>query len=138
MMNLWPPFLGAGIRITDIDRANNSISVAMKLRFYNRNMNGTHYGGSLFSMCDPFFVFVAFRGLGDDYVYWDKSASIKFKRPGKGRVRATFSIPDERLAEMKKEVDRLGKSTFFFNVNIYDENNKVVAEVEKEIYIKKK
>jgi len=137
-LNLYPPFIGAGIRLKEYNEKGTSYLVEMKLRWYNRNVYGTHYGGSLYSMCDPFFVFVAYSYFGDGYILWDKSASIEFKRPGKGTVQALFEISDDRLEEMKSEVDLEGKKTFHFVAEVKDKGLNVVAIVKKEIYIKKK
>ena len=137
LINLYPPFLGAGIRIIQYTKEGNSYLVEMKLRWYNRNVAGTHFGGSLYAMCDPFFVFAAYSHFGDDYIIWDKSASIEYVRPGIGTVRALFEIPIDRLVEMKKEVDHIGKKTFHFKAEILDTKNRVVSKVNKEIYIKK-
>jgi len=138
LLNFYPPFMGAGIRIKQHSIEGNSYLVEMKLRWYNRNVAGTHFGGSLYSMCDPFFVFAAYSHFGDDYIIWDKSASIEYVRPGIGTVRALFDIPTERLIEMKKEVDHEGTKTFHFKTEILDNKNRVVSKVIKEIYIKKK
>ena len=138
LLNLYPPFLGAGIRLKETNKAGTSYLVEMKLRWYNRNVYGTHFGGSLYAMCDPFFVFAAYAYFGDDYVLWDKSARIEFKRPGKGTVRALFEISNERLSEMKSEVDARGKHTFHFTAEVKDTTDSVVAIVQKEIYIRKK
>lgn len=138
LINFYPPFLGAGIRIKDYSKEGNSYLVEMKLRWYNRNVAGTHFGGSLYAMCDPFYVFAAYSHFGDDYIIWDKSASIQFVRPGVGRVTALFEIPLSRLAEMKNEVDNEKMRTFHFETEVLDAKNRVVSKVKKEIYIKKK
>lgn len=138
LLNLYPPFLGAGIRLKKYNKKGTSYLVEMKLRWYNRNVYGTHFGGSLYAMCDPFFVFAAYAYFGDEYILWDKSACIEFKRPGKGTVQALFEISDERLEEMKAEVDEKGKQTFHFKAEVKDQGGKIVATVEKEIYIKRK
>ena len=138
LLNWYPPFLGAGIRLKKVNEKGTSYLVEMKLRWYNRNVYGTHFGGSLYAMCDPFFVFAAYAYFGDEYILWDKSASIQFKRPGKGTVRALFEISDERLEAMKTEVDTEGKKTFHFTAEVKDQKQQVVAIVEKEIYIRKK
>lgn len=138
LLNLYPPFFGAGIRLKSYNKKGTSYLVEMKLRWYNRNVYGTHFGGSLYAMCDPFFVFAAYSFFGDDYILWDKSASIEFKRPGKGTVQALFEISDDRLVEMKSEVDQEGKKTFHFVAEVKDLAGKVVAIVNKEIYIRKK
>ena len=138
LLNFYPPFLGAGIRLKETNEAGTSYLVEMKLRWYNRNVYGTHFGGSLYAMCDPFFVFAAYSYFGDDYILWDKSASIQFKRPGKGTVQALFEIPDDRLEEMKGEVDEKGKGVFHFEAEVLDQKKQIVAVVQKEIYIRKR
>jgi len=138
LINLYPPFLGAGIRVKEAHPEGNAFRVELKLSWYNRNVYGTHYGGSLYSMCDPFYVFAAYSFFGDDYILWDKSASIEYIKPAKGRVSAWFEIPKHQLIEMKKEVDDLGKQTYSFEADIKNEKNVTVAKVVKEIYIRKK
>lgn len=138
LLNLYPPFIGAGIRLKRYNKKGTSYLVEMKLRWYNRNVYGTHFGGSLYAMCDPFFVFAAYAYFGDDYILWDKSASIEFKRPGKGTVQALFEISDDRLKEMKSKVDQEGKKTFHFEAKVKDKAQNIVAIVQKEIYIRKK
>ena len=88
IMNLWAPFLGAGIRVTRLQPDWRAIDVEMKMRFWNANFVGTHYGGSLYSMTDPFYMLMLIENLGRDYIVWDKSASIRFRKPGKGKMRA--------------------------------------------------
>jgi len=138
LLNFYPPFLGAGIRIKSYSKEGNSYLVEMKLRWYNRNVAGTHFGGSLYSMCDPFFVFAAYSYFGDDYIIWDKSASIEYVRPGVGTVQGLFEISESKLLEMKELVDQEGRKTFHFDANITDAKDRVVASVSKEIYIRKK
>lgn len=53
-MNAWPPFLFAGIHITALSDDFRHARVELRRRWYNRNYVGTHFGGSLFAMTDPF------------------------------------------------------------------------------------
>src|SRR3954463_10481879 len=96
-INLYPPLLGAGIRVTRLDRDWRAVDVEMKLRFWNRNYVGTHYGGSLYSMADPFYMLMLIENLGRDYIVWDKAATIRFRRPGRGRMTAEFRLTDAQL-----------------------------------------
>jgi acyl-coenzyme A thioesterase PaaI-like protein len=137
LMNVYPPFLGAGVRV----RASadlRTFEVRMALRRWNRNYVGTHFGGSLYTMCDPFFMLILVEGLGRGYIVWDKEATIRFRRPGRGTVRATFHIPAERIEEIRADADRLGKIEPTFRVDVLDEQGEVVAEVEKLLYVRKK
>lgn len=138
LMAWWPPYLGTGLTVEKVNETATSYLVSIKLRFYNRNIYGSHFGGSLYSMCDPWYAFAASAYFGDGYIIWDKSAAIKYMSPGKGKVSGLFEISLEELFAMKAEVDRLGKMTYTFTTNITDKNQSVVAEVTKEIYIRKK
>ncbi len=63
-MNLWPPFVGAGIRVRHIAPDFRSVTVDMRLRWTNRNYVGTHFGGSLYAMVDPFLMVMLLHNLG--------------------------------------------------------------------------
>jgi len=135
-LNLWPPFLGAGIQVTRLDRDWRAIDVEMKLRFFNRNYVGTHYGGSLYSMTDPFYMLMVMENLGRDYVVWDKAASIRFRRPGRGRVRAEFRLTEERLAQIRDELRSVEKVEPVFTVEVKDDAGEVIAVVEKVLHVR--
>ncbi|MGB1218106.1 MAG: PaaI family thioesterase, partial [Saprospiraceae bacterium] len=136
-INWYPPFLFSGISLKEVDEEITTIVVQMKLRWYNRNMVGTHFGGSLYSMCDPHFMFIVMMNLGGDYIVWDKSAKINFRKPGTGTVTAKFHISLEELERIKKEIDEIGKNTYWFKAEVLGGNGEVVAEVDKEIYVRK-
>lgn len=138
LINLWPPYIGAGIRVIEIHPDYTSITVRMKLRFWNKNYIGTHFGGSLYAMTDPFYVLMLIHLLGSNYIIWDKSASIRFVKPGVGTVYANFMITEEQLEQIRETLEEEGKAEPIFHIDICDENSAVVASVEKVIYIKKK
>lgn len=135
-VNFWPPFLGAGIRVTRIDRDMKAIDVEMKLRFWNRNYVGTHFGGSLYLMADPFFMVMLMENLGPDYIVWDKSATIRFIKPGRGKVTARFRMCDDDVLRVKQAADLNGKTEPTFMAKIEDDSGDVVAEIEKLLYVR--
>jgi acyl-coenzyme A thioesterase PaaI-like protein len=137
-INLWPPFLGAGIRITHIAPDTKAVDVEMKLRFWNANYVGTHFGGSLFAMTDAFYMLMLMANLGRDYIVWDKAASIRYRKPGKGTVRAEFRLTDEHLDDIRDKLKTLPKYEPTFSVEVKDEAGVVIAEVEKLLHIRKK
>ena len=138
LVRFYPPYLGAGIRVARADPRLREIEVQMSLRPWNRNYVGTHFGGSLYSMCDPFFMLMVMESLGPSYVVWDKSASIDFVRPGRGRVRARFSLTDEQLAHIRDEVDRDGRAYPRFATSVVDEAGQVVARVGKVLSVRRR
>jgi hypothetical protein len=137
LLNFYPPYLGAGVRVR-VSQDLRTFHVRMKLHWWNRNYVGTHFGGSLYTMCDPFFMLILVEALGRGYVVWDKAAAIRFRRPGKGRVSATFHIPQERIDEIRGAADAQGKVEPVFQVEVLDGEGQVVAEVEKILYVRRK
>ena len=137
-MNLWPPLLGAGIRVRRLDPDWKAIDVEMKMRFWNANYVGTHYGGSLYSMTDPFYMLMLIHNLGRDYIVWDKSANIRFRRPGRGTVRSEFRLSDAQLDEIREALKTQEKVEPVFLVEVRDQSGEVVAVVEKLLHVRKK
>ena len=138
LLNFYPPYLGAGVRIRHIAQDLRTFQVEMKLRWWNRNYVGTHFGGSLYAMCDPFFMLILMEGLGRDFIVWDKSAQIHFRRPGRGTMRANFHISEERIEAIRRQALSQGKVEPTFEVEVLDEAGQVVARVEKLLYVRRK
>jgi hypothetical protein len=106
-INFWPPCLGAGICVKHIAPDMKAIDVEMKLRFWNANYVGTHFGGSLFAMIDPFYMLMLIANLGSGYIVWDKAASIRYRKPGTGTVRAEFRLADTQLNDIREKLKML-------------------------------
>ncbi len=137
-INMYPPYLGMGVRVRSCREDFTRFEVELRARWYNRNLFGTHFGGSLYSMCDPFFVFIVTMSLGRGYVVWDKSAAIEFLKPAKGTILGVFEIDKDRLEEIRSEVDQLGRNTYHFEAELVDEAGQAVARVSKEVYVRSK
>ena len=138
LMRFYPPYLGAGIRITEVSEDLRAVTVELALKGWNRNYVGTHFGGSLYAMCDPFFMFMVIQAMGPGYVVWDKAATIDFLKPGRGRVTARFELPEERLAQIRAEVAAQGKSHPRFEATIRDQEGDIVARVGKVLSVRPK
>lgn len=136
-INIYPPLLGAGIRVK-WSRDRKAVDVEMKLRIWNRNYVGTHYGGSLYSMTDPFYMLMLMHHLGPDYIVWDKAASIRFRKPGKGRVKAEFRLSEEQLRDIRGKLTTQERYEPTFVVQVKDEAGDVVAEVQKVLHIRRR
>lgn len=136
LINVYPPFLGAGVRVRRVSREPPVFEARMRLRWWNRNYVGTHFGGSLYSMCDPFFMLILIESLGPGWVVWDKAATIRFRRPGRGTVRARFEIPTERVEEIRRAAREAGRLETTFTARVEDRDGELVAEVEKLLYVR--
>jgi hypothetical protein len=78
------------------------------------------------------------ENLGRDYIVWDKAASIRFRKPGRGKVTAQFRISVEQIDEIRRTLETQEKTEPVFTIEIKDESNEIVAEVQKTLYVRKK
>ncbi|UYB50984.1 DUF4442 domain-containing protein [Xanthomonas sp. AM6] len=137
-LNLWPPFLFAGIHLAELSADYRYARVELRMRPWNRNYVGTHFGGSLFAMTDPFWMLLAMQNLGGAYYVWDKAGSIEFVRPGRGTVSAQFRLDEAMLDEMRTATAGGEKYLRWFDNEILDAQGEVVARTRKQLYVKRK
>jgi len=136
--NFFPAYRGTGARITYIAGDWREIRIRLPLSLRTRNYVGTIFGGSMYGAVDPIYMVMLIQNLGPDYVVWDKSASIRFRRPGRATLYASFRIDQAELdairavLETERSVDRT------YTVELADREGVVHAQVEKVIHVRRK
>jgi acyl-coenzyme A thioesterase PaaI-like protein len=138
VLNLWPPFLFAGIRVLELSDDFRRARVVLKRHWYNRNFVGTHFGGSLFAMTDPFWMVMTLCRLGDDYIVWDKSAEIEFVEATKAPVFAEFVLDESTIDELRTATASGEKYLRWFETEVRTGDGQVVARVHKQLYVRRK
>ncbi len=137
-INFYGPYVGAGVKLEKVSKDFRYAKVTMPLTFYNKNYLGTQFGGSLYSMVDPWYMLMLIKNLGKGYIIWDKGATIQFKKPGKGKVHAEFNLTQEIIDEIIANVEANTKMDKVFKVEIKDEAGTLICEVDKVVYIRRK
>ena len=134
---IYPPFLFSGIGVRCLSKEPLVYRTTLKCRFWNQNAVGTHFGGSLYAMTDPFYMLILMEALGKDYVVWDQASTIEYLHAGRKKVSAHFEIPPEKVEAIRLQAN---EETIrpVFTVEIKDEDDTVVARVHKTIYVRKK
>jgi|SRR5215469_367481 len=138
IINLWPPFLFSGIRITRLTEDYRQAEVVLKKHWYNMNYVGVHFGGSLFAMTDACYMIMLMQVMGREYYVWDRRAAIEYLKPGRGTVTTRFEISEAKYREILDHT--AGGEKYFpeFTVDIVDASGETVAQVVKTLYVKKK
>lgn len=138
LVNFWPPLFFAGIKVVHLSDDYRELKVKLLLRWYTRNYVGVQYGGSLISMTDPWYMLMLMHNLGRNYYVWDKHAEINFIKPGKSHVSARFHISQALLDEVREKTATGEKYLPVFTVDILDQDQQLVAQVKRQVYIKLK
>ena len=138
VLNLWPPFLLTGIHVVELAADYRYAKVELRMRPWNKNAVGSHFGGSIFAMTDPMFMLMLLSILHPNYYVWDKLADIDFIKPGFGRLTAEFIISDGLLDDISKATANGDKYLPSIPVIVKDQQGDVVAKLNRTLYIRKK
>jgi acyl-coenzyme A thioesterase PaaI-like protein len=138
MLNAWPCYWGTGGKVTYVARDWSEARVSLDLTLRTRNYVGTIFGGSLYGAIDPMYMLMLIQALGPEYIVWDKAASIRFRKPGKGKLEARCVIPPGELDAIRESTARERSVDRVYKVEFKDAQGQVCAEIEKVIYVRRK
>lgn len=133
--NLSPMYRRSTGRLTEVSEDLLKVRIKIPLSYKNRNYVGTIYGGSLYSATDPIYMVQLINILGDEYVVWDKSSEIKYKRPAKKVAYATFEFTKQEIENIKERVRNENEFDLIKELAITGPNNEVYCELKKVLYI---
>ncbi len=136
--NLFPAYRGTGGRITYVADDWLVVRIKLPLNWRTRNYVGTIFGGSMYGAVDPVYMLMLIKALGNDYVVWDKAASIRFKKPGRSTLYARFVLSKDEIASIKEELLSVPSIERIYHVDLIDAEGVVHAMVDKTISIRRK
>lgn len=135
--NWSPMYRRTTAKLIKVSEDLKFITIKIPITWKNRNYAGSIFGGSLFAATDPIYMIQLIQILGDDYVVWDKAATIKYKRPAKTTVYGNFMFSEEEIESIKQKViDK--KETEILKQMLLKSDDVIYAEISKTIYIAEK
>ncbi|WP_430410768.1 PaaI family thioesterase [Kordia sp.] len=136
--NLSPMYRRTTARVTHITDDLKEVKIKIPLSYKNKNYVGAIFGGSMFAATDPIYMIQLMQILGEDYVIWDKSATINYKRPAKQALVCEFKFTDSEIEAIKKRVQNEQEITIEKTTYLVNTEKIVFAEVIKILYIAEK
>jgi acyl-coenzyme A thioesterase PaaI-like protein len=134
--NWFPAYRGTGARIEYVASDWTEVRIRLPLSWRTRNYVGTIFGGSLYGAIDPIFMIMLIKILGKDYEVWDKAATIRFKKPGRSTLRATFRLDDVEIDQIKRDVAASGKTERTYTVELKDDEGNPCMSCDKLLTIR--
>jgi acyl-coenzyme A thioesterase PaaI-like protein len=138
MFNVFPAYRGSGARVTYVASDFREVRIRLPLSWRSRNYVGTIFGGSMYSAVDPMYMIMLMKCLGREYVVWDKAASIRFRKPGRTTLYATFHLDESELEAIRSATEAGEPVHRTYNIDLTDAEGTVHASVEKIIYVRRK
>ena len=136
--NVSPMYRRSTGKILSVSKGFHKVEVKIPLTYKNRNYAGTIFGGSLFSATDPIYMVQLIQIIGTDYIVWDKSSVVRFKRPANEDAYVTFEFTDEEITQLKAQVATEKEMELTKLVEIKNQDGQVFCEIEKVIYVAEK
>jgi hypothetical protein len=115
-----------------------AVTVKLPLNWQTRNYVGTTFCGSMYAAVAPWYMAMLIYGLGADYLVWDKTVTMQFKKPGQTTLYAHFVLPETELEAIKSELATRRKLERTFTIDLTDSEGSVYVSFEEVIYIRRK
>jgi len=138
LLNLWPCYWGTGVHLKYVAKDYRELRLEVPLDWRTRNYVGTIFGGSMYGAVDPVYMLMLIKNLGPSYEVWDKAATIRFKKPGRSTLHATFRLDQDEIDLIKRQLSSADSIDRVYNIDLTDEKGVSCATVEKVIHIRRK
>lgn len=136
LFNIYPAYRGTGARVTYIAGDWTEVRIRLPLNWRTRNRVKTIFGGSMYGALDPVYMLMLMKHLGPEYVVWDKAANIRFRRPGREQLYATFHISKDQVEEIRRAAHQNGKTEPEFTVQLVNASGEVHAMCRKLLHVR--
>src|SRR5262245_12128938 len=90
----------------------------------------------MYGAIDPVYMVMLIKVLGPGYVVWDKAATIRFHRPGRETLYATFRLDDADVQAIRAAVSEQGKAEWKFTIELTNGAGELHAWCEKVLSIR--
>ena len=136
--NLYPVYRRTGAKITYISEDYLEVKVKIPFNQKTKNIFGTIYGGTIYSAIDPIYLMMLYRIFKKQYIFWDKSAFIEYKKPARSSLHAQFILQKEEIVNIKELLKSNFKINRTYNIELLDSSGDVCATCQKVVHIRHK
>lgn len=133
ILTLFPAMLFQRIVPVYFSDDFRSARVRVKRSILTRNLNGTTFGGTIYSAGDPVFALMYWQALARRGVAtrsWLMAARAQYRKPATTSLAIDFELSSADLDAAEEELRRRGKSVRIHLVEVRDEHGVVCAELE--------
>jgi len=138
-LSLYPPLLFQRIQVKNFHKGFRGVDVKISKSLFNKNYNGSIFGGTIFAATDPFYAILFDQLLqrkGFKVRVWLKSANIQYLKPGRSALFFTVVITDDMLKDAIDALNNSGKFIKAYPMEIKTKDGEICATVMNEVYIR--
>jgi acyl-coenzyme A thioesterase PaaI-like protein len=136
--NFFPTYRSTGAWITYIADDHHEIRITLPFGWRTKNYVGTMFGGSMYAACDGVYMVMLIKALGRDYIVWDKSATVRFRKPARTTLYGSFVLSSQELDDIRNRLGPGESTERIHRVELTDRAGAVHAEIEWSIHIRRR
>ncbi len=139
VMRLYPPLFFQRIWVKKFHKGFTGVDVVIHYSFFNRNSNGSIFGGTIFAATDPLYAFLfgqLFARKGYKTIVWLKSARIQYIKPAKSNLYIHIKLSEAEIEELAQELNEVGKIVKNFSIELRDKRGEICAIANNEVYLR--
>ncbi|MES2837995.1 MAG: DUF4442 domain-containing protein [Bacteroidota bacterium] len=140
IMNLYPPLLFNRVVTKRISKDFKEVDVVIKKSWINKNLQGSIFGGTLFSAADPFYAMMYWNIFAHRKVKmeaWVRHIEGDYSKPSNTNMYLQFRITDAEILEAEQSVERDGKFKKFHTIELKNEQGEVCVSFKILVIIRK-
>lgn len=140
MLNAFPPLFFSRVRVLEIGEGFRSARVRVRRSLLTRNLNGTTFGGAIFSGADPIYAVLywqVFARRGVEVQTWLKTARIEYRRPAQTHLELEFALSESEIEAAAQELEGRSKFVRTYGIEAKDTSGEVCAFIETEVYVRR-
>lgn len=138
-MRFYPPLLVQRIWVQGFDKGFTGVRVKITKSIFNKNLNSSIFGGTIFSAADPFYAICFHQILhkrGYTVRVWLKSAHIQYLKPGRNNLYFKINITEEEINEAENVLNTVGKFVKAYPIEMYNNEGVHCVSIINEVYIR--
>lgn len=140
VMRFYPPLLFQRIWVKEFDKDFKGVKVKINKSLFNKNYNGSIFGGTIFAAADPFYPVLFNQVLNPKgskrLKIWSKSSKIDFLKPALTNLHFEIKLTDADIEEAVDTLTVVGKYEKVFPVDIYNNDGEVCVSLLNEVYVR--
>lgn len=139
MLSIFPPLLFSRVKVVKVSGDFRSLEVRIRPSIFNKNLQKSVFGGTIFSAFDPFHAILfwqIFAHKGQKLEAWLKSAEIDYKKPATTDLKISFEINAADIAAAERSLADTGRFQQWMYAQAIDEKGQVCAEARLLVYLR--
>jgi hypothetical protein len=141
LINLYPPLFFNRIVLKKVSNNFREAEIRIKKSFLNKNLQGSIFGGTLYSAADPYPALLYWQILRQQDIKteaWLKKAEVEYHKPANSDITIKYVIDEKSISVAMESLFKEGKYSTWYEVDGIDKSGEKCVTIKSLIVLKMK